>query len=213
MKRVMFVLVTAWTATTMISQAQAQGIPAVSGALKHKVSKTVLEGMPATLTLTVTDRPAAFYAKCTFGSPAQEVTAEGDAVDAGQPFVLVLPADTAARSAGCGMLSSPTLFRPGAIMELKAYEQRHDPSGRFALSEFTQAGTQARGHRHTRGHKHTRGHTHTRGHKHTRRHRQAFYTRAYAQTHRQTDRYKGIVTGIHRGTYRQTHRHSYRHTQ
>lgn len=108
MSRVMSFFVSALVALPggmLSSDAHAQGIPAVSGALKHTVSETVVEGMPVTLTLTVPDRPAAFYAKCTFGSPAEEVEAESDAMDAGQPFVIALPADTSARSADCAVVA------------------------------------------------------------------------------------------------------------
>ena len=108
MSRLMSVCVFTWIvhcAGVLSSDAHAQGIPAVSGALKHKVSETVLEGTPATLTLTVADRPAAFYAKCTFGSPAKSVEAESEALDAGKPFVIALPADTTARSADCAVVA------------------------------------------------------------------------------------------------------------
>jgi len=83
----------------------AQGIPAVSGVLETEVRAKVPRGMPPTLTLRVPDRPAAFYARCTFGSPEQEAVAESDVVEAGEAFVLALPADTDARTAECAVVA------------------------------------------------------------------------------------------------------------
>jgi len=100
MKRVMLIPV-----ALLATVASAQGIPAVSGVLDHKVSKTVIEGTPATLTLTVNDRPAAFFAKCTFGQPAEEVQAESEVKEAGKSFVLALPVDTKARTAECAVVA------------------------------------------------------------------------------------------------------------
>jgi hypothetical protein len=82
-----------------------QGIPAVSGVLKTHYESKVPRGVPPTLTLKVDDRPAAFYARCVFGSPEQEVVAESEALEAGKAFVVALPADTKARTAECAVVA------------------------------------------------------------------------------------------------------------
>ena len=85
--------------------ALAQGIPAVSGVLETQVRAKVPKGLPPTLTLRTPDRPAAFYARCVFGSPQQEVVAESKALAAGDAFVIALPADTTARTAECAVVA------------------------------------------------------------------------------------------------------------
>jgi len=85
--------------------ATGQGIPAISGVLKDTATSVVTEGMTPTLTLSVEDRPATFFAKCTFGEPAQEVQAESEVLEAGDPFVLALPADSGAKSAECAVVA------------------------------------------------------------------------------------------------------------
>jgi len=92
----------AWSAA---DTARAQGIPAVSGVLQTEVRGKVPRGTPPTLTLRTPDRPAAFYARCVFGSPEQEVVQESDSLEAGEGFVVVLPPDTSARTAECAVVA------------------------------------------------------------------------------------------------------------
>lgn len=100
----------------VLSSAQAGGIPAVHGVLKHHHIEQLPDGLPQVLTLSAADRPATFSASCTVGKQTHE--AHSEIVPAGEPWATALPEVEGAHQATCVIAAS---FANG-MMERKQVE-------------------------------------------------------------------------------------------
>lgn len=96
--------------------ARAGGVPAVYGVLQVDPPGATFEGTSPTIALWAADRPAVFAVECTVGG--EKFSAQSGTIEAGERWVVQLPAKPPVTTAACGLFAS---FANG-MSERKAQE-------------------------------------------------------------------------------------------
>lgn len=103
-------------ATSAPRPAHAGGVPAVYGVLQVDPPNATFEGTAPTFALWAADRPAVFAVECAVGG--EKFTAQSGTIEAGERWVVQLPAKPPVTTAACGLFAS---FANG-MSERKAQE-------------------------------------------------------------------------------------------
>jgi hypothetical protein len=104
------------TAASAPAPVQAGGVPAVYGVLQLDPPSATFEGTAPTFALWAADRPAVFAVECTVGG--EKMAAQSGTIEAGERWVVTLPAKPPVTTASCGLFAS---FANG-MSERKAQE-------------------------------------------------------------------------------------------